>query len=190
MENLVGDMNPNPDPANGQFLSEKESTNLNGLPKDAPQMQVAARKENSSGFMLLSVKHLSKVKRDKAPNVGVVNGRHANNLEECLDDSCIAKSASVDSNYKNMRRNSLELERHFSSTASLDAEEYEDDDEEEDLEEANEDNEVILPPNAALPMQQPQGLHLTGISQSHVRNLFCVLYTWLLCNSFGVLGIC
>lgn len=92
---------------------------------EQPQMQVA-RKEGSSGFMLLSVKHLSTVK-----NIVNTNGRGMNTLEDCYDDSCIAKSASLQANSRNMKGNSLELGRHYSSTVSLEAEEYDNDEEEE-----------------------------------------------------------
>ncbi|VDD79473.1 unnamed protein product [Mesocestoides corti] len=125
---------------------------VTAISRGSPQMQVA-RKESSSGFMLLSVKHLSKAKRDKNSSVMATNGEKMSPLDEQFDDSCIAKSSSLERDYKGNKQNSFELGRHFSSTASLDAEEYDDDDE-EDLGVASEQENLILHQNAAIGIKQ------------------------------------
>ncbi|VDM01047.1 unnamed protein product [Schistocephalus solidus] len=104
-------------------------------PKVVP-MQVA-QKESSSGFMLLSVKHHSRKKSDKYPCYS-----QATAFERCLDDSCIIKSTQ-DLNHRGARGNSYDYGRNqFTSTASLEAEEY--DDEEDGTSSQSEPSEGIL----------------------------------------------
>ena len=134
-------MTSNTDTKNEKVGSEVDRECQKIQPKtsfDNEQMQVA-RKESSSGFMLLSVKHLSNVK-----NVGGTNGKTMGALEEYYDDSCLQKVESLQINSKGTKGNSLELGRHYSSTISLEAEEYDNEDEEE-LDSRSEPHHLIQP---------------------------------------------
>ncbi|BHF73239.1 hypothetical protein SprV_0401631700 [Sparganum proliferum] len=141
LPNSSGEMTSEPDKAYAPSLpiEETKSPILPGTSlqssKVAP-MQVA-QKESSSGFMLLSVKHHSRKRSDRYPCYS-----QAAALEPCLDDSCIARS-SPDLNHRGARGNSCEYGRsQFTSTASLEAEEY--DDEEDGTSSHSEPNEGAL----------------------------------------------
>nr|VZI48674.1 unnamed protein product [Spirometra erinaceieuropaei] len=141
LPNSSGAMISEPDKAHAPSLPIEETkspilpeTSLQ--PSKASPMQVA-QKESSSGFMLLSVKHHSSKRSDRYPCYS-----QASALEPCLDDSCIARS-SPDLNHRGARGNSCEYGRsQFTSTASLEAEEY--DDEEDGTSSHSEPNESAL----------------------------------------------
>lgn len=86
------------------------------------QMQVA-RKESSSGFMLLSVRHTSNIG-------GLSNGREMDPLVENYDENFV-RSSSTQVTSNPMIPNKPDISRQFSSTMSLEAEEY-DNNEEDD----------------------------------------------------------
>ncbi|VDL16172.1 unnamed protein product [Hymenolepis diminuta] len=104
---------------NNEILtSEKDRGNYNIQPPTNPtleQMQVA-RKESSSGFMLLSVRHTS--------NIGSLsNGREMHPLVENYDENYV-RAATMQAASNTMVANNPDMSRHFSSTMSLEAEEY------------------------------------------------------------------
>lgn len=154
-------MASNSDPHLVNVLTEQELGNNTAPAAEPPEMQVATRKETSSGFMLLSVKHLSKLKKEKVSCVSMTNGGHPQ--EECFNDTCSAKVS------MNMaaRGNTFGVDRQFSSTASLDAEEYEDDDEDE-IGGTNNYQNVVLQQGAPLLMPSCQPNHHAGVGLSQV----------------------
>ncbi|KAM7534973.1 hypothetical protein Aperf_G00000093634 [Anoplocephala perfoliata] len=97
---------------------------------DHPQMQVA-RKESSSGFMLLSVRHTSNI-----GNITTASGREMYPLEENYEDNYVGV-ASLQAGSNTVIDN-VQMGRHYSSTMSLEAEEYDND--EEDGEQHSESN--------------------------------------------------
>ncbi|CDI98248.1 conserved hypothetical protein [Echinococcus multilocularis] len=136
----LADMTSTTDTDNDKTVSEldRESQEIRSTSTSAEQTQMqVARKEGSSGFMLLSVKHLSTVK-----NIANTNGREVNTLDDCYAGSCIAKTSSLQMINKTVKGNSLELGRHYSSTISLEAEEY-DNDEEEELDSHSEPHQLL-----------------------------------------------
>lgn len=96
------------------------------------QMQVA-RKESSSGFMLLSVRHTSNVG-------GLNNGREMHPLVENYEENCV-RSASVQPDMNPVAARIPDMSRQFSSTMSLEAEEY-DNNEEDDPDPHSEPNKM------------------------------------------------
>ncbi|KAM3187709.1 hypothetical protein ACTXT7_001751 [Hymenolepis weldensis] len=104
---------------NNEILtSEKDRGNYNIQPPANPtleQMQVA-RKESSSGFMLLSVRHTS--------NIGSLsNGREMHPLVENYDGNYV-RDATMQATSNAMVASNPDMSRHSSSTMSLEAEEY------------------------------------------------------------------
>ena len=144
-------MTSNTEANNEKVGSEVDRESQKIQPKtnfEAEQMQVqVARKESSSGFMLLSVKHLSNVK-----SVANTNGKAMDALEESYDDNCLQKAASLQMNCRGGKGTSLELGRHYSSTISLEAEEYDNDDEEET---DSRSESHLIQPNVPVEFQQP-----------------------------------
>ncbi|VDM18544.1 unnamed protein product [Hydatigera taeniaeformis] len=172
-DKFIADMTSRTDINDDKTLSElgRESQKIRSTSTsstDQTQMQVA-RKEGSSGFMLLSVKHLSTVK-----NMVNTNGRIVNALDDCYDDSCIAKAASLQMNSKNMKGNSLELGRHYSSTVSLEAEEY-DNDEEEELDPHSEPHQILQsnPQVGFQPQSFVERNHPQGYASTQTGNMEC-----------------
>lgn len=113
---------------NNEILtSEKDRGNYNIQPPANPtleQMQVA-RKESSSGFMLLSVRHTS--------NVGnLSNGRETHPLVENYDENYV-RAATMQATSNTVVANNPDMSRHFSSTMSLEAEEYDNNEDNSDL---------------------------------------------------------
>ncbi|VDO04010.1 unnamed protein product [Rodentolepis nana] len=131
-------MTSNSTDANNEILtSEKDrgnnSINLPANPtlEQIQQMQVA-RKESSSGFMLLSVRHTS--------NVGSIsNGREMHPLVENYGETHV-RSASMQATSNSMMANKPDMNRQFSSTMSLEAEEY-DNNEDDDPDPQSEPNQ-------------------------------------------------
>nr|CDS26282.1 expressed conserved protein [Hymenolepis microstoma]CUU99093.1 hypothetical transcript [Hymenolepis microstoma] len=130
------------------LTSEKDRGNHNiHLPANPTLEQIqqtqVARKESSSGFMLLSVRHTS--------NIGSLsNGREMHPLVENFDEN-YARSASVQTTSNPMMVNKPDISRQFSSTMSLEAEEY--DNNEED------DPDLHSEPNQFSHSQQQQQQH-------------------------------
>lgn len=161
-------MTTNTNTNNEILVSEVDRGSLNIQPPtnssvEQPQMEVA-RKESSSGFMLLSVRHTSNI-----GNITNTSGREMYPLEEKYDDN-YAGAATLQASSNTVTDSNAQMGRHFSSTMSLEAEEYEND--EEDTESHSEPNPFTY--------QQQFVMHNPPSNYNQTRVIFFSLYSKLL----------
>ncbi len=176
---------PNPPASEPELSRNHQETSQHK--SDSNNMQVA-QKESSSGFMLLSIKHQSKLRKDKQSQIISEKPRL---FDEYFDDSCIGKSSLLELESHANKRSSCEFARQFSSTASLDAEEYDDDDDDDDEEDdENDASQLSVHPSNIQPTPIIMPLQTNVVHLTQVIFLFIPLIEGISLILFAIIFKC